>query len=54
MKKLKWASIARGAGLVLSLAGGAIKAYFEKQEREKIIQKEVEKVLKRNQSNSHI
>lgn len=51
MKKIKLASIARGAGVVLSLAGGALRAYFEKQEREKIIKKEVENVLKNQKPN---
>ena len=51
MKKIKWASVARVGGAVLSLAGGAIRAYFEKLEREKLIQKEVEKVLKNQKPN---
>jgi hypothetical protein len=47
----KTSVILRAGGLVLSLAGAAIKAYFEKTEREKLIQKEVEKVLKNQKPN---
>lgn len=51
MKKFKWSSVAHAGGLVLSLLGGALRAYHDNQERERIIKKEVEKVLKNQKPN---
>lgn len=51
MGKINWKNVARVGGVVLSLAGGALRAYFDKQERNKLIKKEVEEVLKNQKPN---